>query len=220
MLSALSEAEKDFPSSCGKNTPGVMAVTVDQMSYLLAFVSAIATLAGLGFAWVGYINLKAVDQAVERKLRAHVQSMQEELQERSTRAMEAQQKIIAAYGLSAQGKHEQAIQLLKAAVKVDPQAYNGYTTLGYEYMALGQGQEAIEAFHQAIRQFPQRPESYLDLARIYARLGNNALALEYIKETLDRQADLAQDIDADSVFDTLREQEPAKYAAVLGSYRR
>lgn len=197
-----------------------MAVTLDQMSYLLAFVSAIATLAGLGFAWVGYINLKAVDQAVERKLRTHVQSLQEELQEQATRAMEAQQKVIAAYGLSAQGKHEQAIHLLQAAIQVDPQAYNGYTTLGYEYLALGQHQEAIEAFHQAIRQFPRRPESYLDLARTYAFLGNTALALEYAKEALARDPGSAQHIEADNAFDTLREQEPAKYAALLGLNQR
>lgn len=196
-----------------------MTLTVEQMSYLLAVVSAIATLAGLGFTFYGLYNVNHAERIVDRKLEARLVQIEASVKAQMVQAQEALQKIMAAYALSQAGNHEGAIGLLEAAVTADPAAFNGYTTLAYEYLAVGKKHEAIECFHKASRIFPDRPEPYNDLARVYAQEGEDRLALKFIEETLKRKPGCWKDIDGDRAFDGPRQRCSTQYDEIIGRCR-
>lgn len=189
-------------------------MTLEQMSYLLAFVSAIATLAGLGFAFYGFYNISHAERIVAKKIEDYLRELEAKMREKMALSQEATQKIIAAYDLSARGNHAAAIELLKAALAKDPDVFNGYTALGYEYWAAGKPQEAIACFFEAVKRFPTRAEPYNDLARVYAQMGETSLALQYIDETLKRNPLCLEDIEQDPVFEKLRTEEAEKYQAI------
>lgn len=194
-------------------------MTLDQMSFLLAVVSAVATLAGLILVIYGYYNVHRAERIIDAKLERRVAEVKAELAASASRAQEAMQKIMSAYSLSSQGNHEGAIALLEAAVAVDPKAFNGYTALGYEYWAVRRVHEAIECFHKAVQLFPERPEPYNDLARIYAKEGEDGLALRFIGETLKRKPTARAEIDRDEAFAGLKARRQRDYEAVIGAYR-
>lgn len=188
-------------------------MTIDQMSYLLAFVSAIATLAGLGFAFYGFYNISHAEHIVSKQVEGYIRDLEARLTSKQVQSQEAIQKVITAYALSAQEKHQTASELLRAAVAADPDVFNGYTALGYEYWTLGKQHDALECFLEAARRFPDRPESYNDLARIYAQMGEQALALKYIKETLHRDPACLDGINKDICFEKIRTDAPDQYKA-------
>ena len=194
-------------------------LTMDQMTFLLALVSGCATLAGIIFAVYGFINLGLVDRKVDKKVAEKSIEIKNELNDKVIRSQEVLQKIIAAYALSANGDHEGAIKLLDSVVTIDPEAFNGYIALGYEYSILGRKQEAIDCFNKAITLFPERPEPYNDLAREYAKCKENRLALKYISETLKRKPGFWKEIEGDKIFDNLRLEYKNKYEEVLKDYK-
>lgn len=197
-----------------------MAINIETLSYLLAIVSACATLAGIGFAIYGWYNLNHAERIVEKKLQGVVSKLQEEIREMNIRTQEATQKIIAGYGLMAQNKFEEAVSLFEKAIQVDPQAFNGYTALGYALLQLGKHDQALEAFFRAKELFPYRHEPYNDLARVYAIKGEFELATKYIAATIERHPDARTDIEADPVFDPLREALPEAYRDAIKKDRR
>jgi len=192
-----------------------VSVTLSEMSYLLAAVSAIATLAGLGFAFYGFYNLKYAERIVERKVESRMSRLKEDLRAWQMRTQEANQKVIAGYALSMAGKHREAATLFEVAVSIDPEVFNGYIALGYEYLSLGEKQQAIEAFHKAASLFPDRPEPHNDLARVYAQTGEYKLALDHIREAVVRKSEALKDIEKDPVFDCLRKHCEEDYKRIV-----
>lgn len=192
---------------------------IERLPFLLAIVSTTATLAGLGFAFYGLFNIRYAERIVDKKVESRLKEIERKLTERMLKAQEAMQKITSGYALAAAGEHERAIALFEAAVAIDPEIFNGYTSLAYEYWATGRKQEAIECFQKAARVFPERYEPYNDLARIYAQEGEINLALRYIEETLKRNPDSYREIEQDPVFDFIRKDYRDKFAAIVNHYK-
>lgn len=193
---------------------------LERLAYILAAVSAAATLAGIGFALYGWFNAHTVNRLVDKAVRERLVSLEKRLNEKQVLAEEATQKIMSAYALSGQGKHEEAVQLLRAALEVKPDAYNGYTALGYECLAIGEENEAIEAFREAANRFPDRFEPYFDLARIYATLGEQRLAFKFIRDALSRKKDIVYDIESDPAFDGLRSEASEEYSRLVSRAKK
>ena len=190
-------------------------MSMEQTIYILTALSVSATLTGIAFALYGWWNISKAEHIVEKKVAVHADKIKHELRDKAIQAQDAMHKIIASYTLSAQGDHAGAISLLEAAVSTDPDAFNGYAALGYEYWKAGRQQEAVECFVEAKERFPHRIEPYNDLARIYAAMGEVALALKYIEEFLERAPHAYQTIEHDAVFDHVRSEQPEQYQQII-----
>lgn len=186
--------------------------------YILTALSVSATLTGIAFALYGWWNISKAERIVEKKVAVYADKIEHELRDKMIQAQDAMHRIIASYTLSAQGDQAGAISLLEAAVSADPDAFNGYTALGYEYWKMGRQQEAVECFVEAKERFPHRIEPYNDLARIYAAMGESSLALKYIEEYLDRAPHAYETIEQDDVFDQVRSEQPEQYQQIIRRY--
>ena len=103
-----------------------------------------------------------------RTLRQELKQFQIDLRQQLLRAQKAQQRIIASYGIA---DPAQRIALLKSAIDVDPDSFNGYNALGYAYLDQNDTQAAIAAFKEATVRHSDAKEGYFDLAEAYRRLG-------------------------------------------------
>lgn len=190
-------------------------MSLDWLNYILTALGIALTLSGLVLAIYGWYNLHRADRLVEEKVKTYLAEIEERLYRRLSTTEEALQKISSAYAVSAMGDHERAIALLEAALAINPRAFNGFTALGYEFLAIGKIEEAIESFFKAKSLFPDRFEPYLDLARVYAQIDKTELALKYLREGLERNPVAVSDIEQDPVFDSLREKDPEQYKTLI-----
>jgi tetratricopeptide (TPR) repeat protein len=87
--------------------------------------------------------------------------------------------------LGAAGRPEEAIPLLKRAIRLNPVLSFLYlTSLGASYSELGRVEEAIDALKQALVANPDYRVAHVLLAAIYADLGELELARREASEVL------------------------------------
>jgi len=90
-----------------------------------------------------------------------------------------------------EGRHEDAVRELRAAVEVERDRHVRHPQLRYlSYYGLSlalanrAGAEAIRACETAVRREPEQPEYYVNLARVLARAGRATRALETLERGL------------------------------------
>lgn len=176
----------------------------DFVSVVLTSAGLVATVAGLGFAIQGYFNVAVAERLVTAKIAKELAAFRQQLAQEQAHVQEATQKIVAGYQALSLGDVDQAISLFEDAVRVFPQAFNGYTSLGYAYRAKGDRERSIHYFRKAAEVFPHRKEPYNDLARIYAEDGVFDLALHYVERAISVDPSVRAEIRNDPVFDALR----------------
>ncbi|MBX6377178.1 MAG: tetratricopeptide repeat protein [Clostridia bacterium] len=185
---------------------------VDIAAYLLTAVAAIATLAGVGFALLGFLQLGRLEQMVEAAVQRKKEELWGEWERVALAIQEATHRVIAGYAVMEKGDYARAESLFAEAVRIDPRAFNGYISLGYARLALGRIAAAVEAFSRAKALFPDRPEPRFDLARAYIRAGEDDGALTELREAVRlRPGDLAQFAD-DPDFADLRRRRREDWA--------
>lgn len=188
----------------------------DMMGFLLTLAGLVATVAGVAFAAAAYYNINHAERIVERRIAREIHRFRQELARHHAAVQEATQKIIAGYHLM-ENDLDRAIALFQSAVKVFPEAFNGYTSLGYAYLKKGDTIAAMNYFQEALRRFPDRKEPYNDIARVCALHKSYDMAMEYIKKAIAVDESARHDIWEDPAFDELRKHEQwgAEFRAVV-----
>ena len=82
------------------------------------------------------------------------------------------------------GRHQEAIEAYREAVRIDPDYANVWYNLGLKYGELGRHPEAIEAYREAVRIDPDYGDAWRDLGLAYERLGRWGEAIEADQEAL------------------------------------
>lgn len=92
-------------------------------------------------------------------------------------------KMALVRGGSTYHQYEEAIELCKQAVAIDPHCAWGYRLIGYNYVKLTKRDDAaIEWYEKAIAAAPEDALTYSSLARLYMKLGKYEKAIEYYKK--------------------------------------
>lgn len=88
----------------------------------------------------------------------------------------------AVFGLIFNGKHEQAIELLKKACRANPTNVEMQISLGSIYQLTGNLPNAIEVFEKALERRPTEAQSYMNLAGALLQNNQQQKALEYLRK--------------------------------------
>jgi tetratricopeptide (TPR) repeat protein len=109
---------------------------------------------------------------------------------------------------SRQGRHEEAIDAYRKAVRYRPSLTQYYDNLGTLLSNLGRYQEALEVFEQGLNATPGYPSIYRNLGYTYFNLGDALQAEKYLKLYLEQspQAD-----DRGEVMQVLRNVQQMKF---------
>ncbi|MDD4894608.1 MAG: tetratricopeptide repeat protein [Candidatus Omnitrophica bacterium] len=89
-----------------------------------------------------------------------------------------------ALNLLQDGKTEEGIAHLKAAIGINPDYARAYNVLAMAYASLGQNDSAIQNFQKAIEINPQYSEASFNLAALYQSLGNPEEALKFYAKAI------------------------------------
>ncbi|MBW2057277.1 MAG: tetratricopeptide repeat protein [Deltaproteobacteria bacterium] len=86
--------------------------------------------------------------------------------------------------LSKEGRSEEALSLLKKAVRIYPDYGDAYYNMGILYLGQGQLQEAAEAYTRAIEINPGDAAAHMNLGNIYMRQGRLSAAIHELEEAV------------------------------------
>ena len=90
------------------------------------------------------------------------------------------------------GRYQEAVGHLRAALVLDPTLYPAHCCLGYSYGELGRDQEAIAAYRQAIRLKPGLADAHYNLGMTYGELGHYQDAVDSLKDAIRLRPDDAE----------------------------
>ena len=82
------------------------------------------------------------------------------------------------------GKHQEAIESYKQAIRIDPDYADAHFGLGNAYGKSGKYQEAIESFKQAISTDPDNADAHYNLGNAYGESGKHQEAIESYKQAI------------------------------------
>ncbi len=147
------------------------------INILFTIISVCATLTGLAFAIYGWFRVHKAE-ALQKEAKDLVNKFHSEKQS----MQEALQKMTAAYSLTDNIKK---IELLKEVIKLDPNMYNVYETLGYTYIEMSDLESAKESFLIAYHKSNNTNyQACCDLAYLYIKTNNTIKALEWMKQAI------------------------------------
>jgi len=89
------------------------------------------------------------------------------------------------------GKHEQAVQAYREAIRLKPDLADAWYNLGIAYRKVGQYQQAVQAYREAIRLRPDDAEAWNNLGIAYDQLGQLQEAIRAYREAIRLKPDLA-----------------------------
>ncbi|MGH9971157.1 MAG: tetratricopeptide repeat protein [Pyrinomonadaceae bacterium] len=87
---------------------------------------------------------------------------------------------------------QEAVIVLREAVRLSPQSALAYATLGQAFRLLGKFQEALVALQEALRLSPEDPVAHNYLGMTYESLQRKQEALAAYKEAIDFKSDYAE----------------------------
>jgi Tfp pilus assembly protein PilF len=79
--------------------------------------------------------------------------------------------------LLAEGKPEEALQVLNEALQMNPEDEDVHYNLGLAYTRLGKYEEAVKQYEEALRIFPDYVEAHNNLGNLFMRLGKTEPAI-------------------------------------------
>jgi len=136
------------------------------------------------------------------KLRADFENYKKEIQQEMYKTQKAIQRVIASYHIPDVDKK---IELLKSAIKINPEVFNAYNALGYAYLEKNMVYKAIDAFKDAIHLHPDEKEGYFDLAYAYLRAGDKELSIQYLKRAVEIDPSSKEDLKDNPLFEPIKE---------------
>lgn len=166
-----------------------MEVIVDVSSWLTILNILIAFLGVflVAFAFFEWRRLSAVLSSVKQ--------LEERVQRRVYANLKATHRVLAAYTVTDPRKR---IPLLESALEADPDAFNGWNSLGYAFLEINEIDKAIDAFSQAVFRHPDDKAGYCDLAYAHLVRENRDLALRYLRKAISVDPSARDDIQNDS----------------------
>ena len=82
------------------------------------------------------------------------------------------------------GKHQEAIESFKQAIRLDPDDADAHLNLGAAYGELGKWKESIKSFKQALRIDPDYAKAHYNLGTAYHNTGKYKDAIESYKQAI------------------------------------
>ena len=155
------------------------------LNLIIAVIGVCFVLFGLG----EYLRL--------RKLRADVDEIRQNIDDRFYLMQKAMHRVMASYDTD---DADRKIALLKSAIKIYPEVFNGYNALGYTYLEQGKVMEAINAFKDAVHAHPEDKAGYFDLAHALLRNGNRELCMENLRKAIEIDPTARQDLKDNPLF--------------------
>lgn len=166
--------------------------TEQTLAVLAILVSFIGVAFGI-FAFVEYWRLA--------RLRKEISGFREELAANLANMQKAMQRVLSSYS---ETDPDKKIRLLREAVAIYPEVFNGYNSLGYAYLDQKKIPEAIDAFKDAIRFHPNDKAGYFDLAHAYLKQGNKEFCLNYLKQAIKVDPDSKSEITDNPLFEDMK----------------
>lgn len=110
----------------------------------------------------------------------------------SNEIKDAEHYLILGHSNLRAGRHQEAVDAFKEAIKVEPDNAEAYHILGIEYAKSGMYKEAAESHKQAIRIKPDCAESHYMLGLEYAGLDMFKEGIEPLKQAIRIKPDYAE----------------------------
>jgi tetratricopeptide (TPR) repeat protein len=80
------------------------------------------------------------------------------------------------------GAYDEAIEVLRQALIIDPESVSAYNQMGLVYSEADQRNEAIDAFKKSLEKEPKNLQALLGLGEVYSKMTRNDLAVaEFLK---------------------------------------
>ena len=92
--------------------------------------------------------------------------------------------LVKARFLIAEANYDAALEVAEAAIAADPQAANGYYTVGAIYTRQRRYLDAIDAYSQVVRRNPSATGAQLELSRLHLAAGNADVSAEFSEDVL------------------------------------
>ena len=162
--------------------------TADYLTVLNILVALLGLLL-VGFTLYEYWRLKAI--------RDQFAVMREEMRAENHRLQKATQRVIASYSAKTP---DDAIELLRSALSIEPSAFNAWNAMGYAFMQKGETVKALDSFQQAVALHPKDKEGYCDVAWCYMQMKEPALCREYLAKAIAVDPSAKADIEKDPRF--------------------
>ncbi len=100
----------------------------------------------------------------------------------SSQSQNSQELILSATEKQRIGAYDEAIEILRRALELDPESVATYYRMGLVYSEADQRNEAIESFKKALKMEPENVSARLGLGEVYSRMTRNDLAVaEFLK---------------------------------------
>lgn len=164
-------------------------------SVITAILGVCVTAIGVLFAMLAlfeYVRL--------RQLRLELEKFMVQAGRQMNLSQKASHKILASYQIT---DNKQRLALLKDAVTIYPQVFNGYNALGYAYLADGSTLEAIDSFKNAIHHNPDDKAGYFDLAHAFLRQGNKEFCIDYLRQAIRIDPTAKDDLPGNPLFEEI-----------------
>ncbi len=166
------------------------------INILFTIISVCSTLTGIAFAIYGWFSVRKA-QELQKKAKDLINKFYSE----KRLMQEALQKMTAAYSLA---DNRSKIELLKEVIKLDPNMYNVYETLGYTYIEMNDFESAKESFIIAYNiSNNTNYRACCDLAYIYIKTKKTSKAFEWIKQAIDINKECFKYFENDSRLDVV-----------------
>lgn len=131
----------------------------------------------------------------------------------------AQELVTQAVESCQKEKYDDALNLAREALEVDPRYGDAYSVLGICFAKKGQPEQATEAFKKAIQTTPYNASAYYNLAYFYYENGNFTDAMTMAQEAIRTDAKHKRAIQLIKILEDKLHVEVAPYTTSLGDQR-
>jgi len=131
----------------------------------------------------------------------------------------AQELVTQAVESCQKENYEEALNLAREALEMDPRYGDAYSVLGICFAKQGQLEQAAEAFKKAIQATPYNASAYYNLAYFHYENGNYSDAMTMAQEAIRTDAKHKKAIQLIKILEDRLHVEVAPYTTSLGDQR-